>query len=84
MLDENCKQNIRKDINTICQTAVMVIETTGLDEESDLVERLGQNAESIATHYGMEPELMEGYNALITATRKKAEMNEQDFSFHDA
>lgn len=84
MLDEHCKQNIRKDINTICQTAITVIETTEPGEESDLVQRLGQTADAIAAHYGMEPELMEGYHALIKATLKKAEFDKQASSFRDA
>lgn len=84
MLDERCKQNIRKYINTICQTAITVIETTEPGEESDLVQRLGQTADAIAAHYEMEPELMEGYHALIKATLKKAELEKQASSFRDA
>ena len=84
MLDEHCKQNIRKDINTICQTAITVIETTEPGEESDLVQRLGQTADAIAAHYGMEPELMEGYHTLIKATLKKSELERQASSFRDA
>lgn len=84
MLDERCKQNIRKDINTLCQTAITVIETTEPGEESDLVERLGQIAEAIAAQYKMEPELMDGYHALIKATRRQNELNRQGYSFSDA
>lgn len=84
MLDENSKQNIRKHINTICVTAITVLETLGNDEDYDLVDRLTQTAEAIATHYEMEPELMEGYHALIKAARKKVELNNEGFRFADA
>lgn len=84
MLDENSKQNIRKHINTICRTALAIIEMLDIDEESDLVDRLGETAKAIATHYEMEPELMEGYHALIEAARKKSELNREGFLFADA
>lgn len=40
MLDENSKQNVRNHMNTLCQTALAVIDTMRMDEESDLVDRL--------------------------------------------
>lgn len=83
MLDEKTKENIRKYINTICQTALRVIDTTEPREENDLVDRLGQTAEAIAEHYGMESEVMEGYHALITAAKIKAEFNDQGVCFAD-
>lgn len=83
MLDENSKQNIRKHINTICVTAITVLETLGNDEDYDLVDRLTQTAEAIATHYEMEPELMEEFHSLINAARKKANLDEKHFRFND-
>lgn len=83
MLDENIKKNIRRYINTICQTALRVIEVSEPGEENELVNRLGQNADAIAEQYGLEPEVMEGYHALITATIKKAELEEQGITISD-
>ena len=50
MLDEDSKKNIRKHINTLCNTALVVIETLGDEDEADLSERLEQTAKAIAEH----------------------------------
>ncbi len=84
MLDENSRQNIRRHINTLCKTALAVIETLGTDEESDLVDRLEQTADAIAAHYEMEPELMEEFRAVIMAARKRASLDEEGIRFADA
>ena len=84
MLDEDSKQNIRRHIDTLCKTALAVIEVMGTDEDSDLVGRLEQTAGAIAAHYEMEPELMEEFHAVITASRKRMALNEEGLRFMDA
>lgn len=83
MLDENSRQNIRRHINTICKTALAVIEVMGTDKESDLVDRLEQTAGAIASHYEMEPELMEEFHTVIIAARKRTDLNEEGLQFID-
>lgn len=84
MLDENSKQNVRNHMNTLCQTALTVIDTMRMDEESDLVDRLEKTAEAIATHYDMEPELMEEYRDVIKGARNRAKLISDGFRYADA
>lgn len=84
MLDENSRQNIRRHINTLCRTALEVIEVMGIDGESDLVDRLGQTADAIAAQYEMEPELMENFHAIIDWSRKRISLDKEDICYNDA
>lgn len=83
MLDENSKQNISQNINTICRTAIMVLETLGNDVEYNLINCLTQTAEAIAAYYEMEPEVMEKFHSMINAARKKANPSEENVRFND-
>ena len=84
MLDENSKQNIRTHVNTLCRTALEVIKIIGIDEGSDLIDRLGQTANAIAKCYEMEPELMENFYAVIDGTRTGACLTKEVISFGSA
>lgn len=56
----------------------------GIDEEYDLVDRLGQTADAIATHYEMEPELMGNFHTIIDGTRKRISLDKEDMYYTDA
>ena len=84
MLDEDSKKNIRKHINTLCNTALVVIETLGDEDAADLSERLEQTAKAIAEHYDMEPELMEELHAMLMAARRRNALNQKGISYIDA
>ena len=60
MLDEQAKENVRKDIQTILKTAIVVDST--LDEYgSELCERLERTAEALQKTFEMEDSLMEDF-----------------------
>ena len=56
-VDEHAESNIKKEINTICQTAITVWNTVA-EEGTELIEKLDKVVESLVTTYELNPEVL--------------------------
>ena len=78
MLDEQAKENVRKDIQTILKTAIVVDST--LDEYgSELCERLERTAEALQKTFEMEDSLMEDFRKALETAREQNSGEPEDF-----
>ena len=83
MLDEQAKENVRKDIQTILKTAIVVDST--LDEYgSELCERLERTAEALQKTFEMEDSLMEDFRKALETAREQNSGEPEDFCYMDA
>ena len=75
-LDEQAKENVRKALHTICQTAVQAAAT--LDEYGEeLTGQMEQAAEAIVSTFGIGEDAMEEYRSTVSAAREKQLMPEK-------
>ena len=83
MLDEQAKENVRKDIQTILKTAIVVDST--LDEYgSELCERLERTAEALQKTFEMEDSLMEDFRKALETAREQNSGEPEDFPISQA
>ena len=83
MLDEQAKENVRKDIQTILKTAIVVDST--LDEYgSELCARLERTAEALQKTFEMEDSLMEDFRKALETAREQNSGEPEDFCYMDA
>ena len=83
MLDEQAKENVRKDIQTILKTAIVVDST--LDEYgAELCERLERTAEALQKTFEMEDSLMEDFRKALETAREQNSGEPEDFCYMDA
>ena len=68
-VDEQAEKNIKKDINTICQTAITVWNTMA-EEGTDLVEKLDRVVESLVTTYELNPEVLTEYRTTVESAKE--------------
>lgn len=77
------KENVRKDIQTILKTAIVVDST--LDEYgSELCERLERTAEALQKTFEMEDSLMEDFRKALETAREQNSGEPEDFCYMDA
>lgn len=68
-VDEMAKSNIKKEINTICQTAITVWNNEG-EERGDFIEQLDKIVESMVTIYGLETEVLTKYRTMVESAKE--------------
>lgn len=75
-LDEQAKENVRKALHTICQTAVQAAAT--LEEYGEeLVGQMEQAAEAIVRTFRIEQNAMEEFRSTISTARENQLMPEK-------
>lgn len=68
-LDEQAKENVRKALHTICQTAVQAVAT--LDEYGEeLTGQMEKTAEAIVSTFGIEEDAMEEFRTTVSTARE--------------
>ena len=67
--DEHVESNIKKEINTICQTAITVWNTVA-EEGTELIEKLDKVVESLVTTYELNPEVLTKYRSTVESARE--------------
>lgn len=68
-LDEQAKENVRKALRTICQTAVQAVAT--LDEYGEeLAEQMEKTAQAIVRTFGIEEDAMEKFRSTVSIARE--------------
>ena len=67
-VDEHAESNIKKEINTICQTAITVWNTVA-EEGTELIEKLDKVVESLVTTYELNPEVLTKYRSTVESAR---------------
>ena len=68
-VDEHAESNIKKEINTICQTAITVWNTVA-EEGTELIEKLDKVVESLVTTYELKPEVLTKYRSTVESARE--------------
>lgn len=68
-VDEHAENNIKKEINTICQTAITVWNTVG-EEGTDLIEKMDRLVESLVTTYELNPEELTKYRTTMESAKE--------------
>lgn len=68
-VDENAQKNIKKEINTICQTAITVWNTV-VEEGTELIERLDRVVESLVATYELNPDVLTKYRTMIESAKE--------------
>ena len=68
-VDEHAESNIKKEINTICQTAITVWNTVA-EEGTELIEKLDKVVESLVTTYELNPEVLTKYRSTVESARE--------------
>lgn len=68
-LDEQAKENVRKALHTICQTAVQAAAT--LDEYGEeLTGQMEQAAEAIVSTFGIEEDAIEEFRTTVSSAKE--------------
>ena len=68
-VDEHAESNIKKEINTICQTAITVWNTVA-EEGTELIEKLDKVVESLVTTYELNPEVLTKYRSTVESAKE--------------
>ena len=81
-LEEQAKENVRKTLHTICQTAVQAAAT--LDEYGEeLVGQMEQAAEAIVSTFGIGEDAMEEFRSTVNTARENQLMPEKVPTKHE-
>lgn len=68
-VDEHAESNIKKDINTICQTAITVWNTVA-EEGTELIEKLNRVVESLVTTYELSSDVLTKYRSTVESAKE--------------
>lgn len=68
-VDEHAENNIKKAVNTICQTAITVWNTEA-EEGVDLIEKLDKVVESLVATYELNPEELSKYRTMVESAKE--------------
>lgn len=68
-VDQHAENNIKKEINTICQTAIRVWDTVA-EEGVGLIEKLDKVVESLVATYELNPEVLTKYRTMVESAKE--------------
>ena len=68
-VDQHAENNIKKEINTICQTAIRVWDTIA-EEGAGLIEKLDKVVESLVATYELNPEVLTKYRTMVESAKE--------------
>ena len=68
-VDQHAENNIKKEINTICQTAIRVWDTVA-EEGAGLIEKLDKVVESLVATYELNPEVLTKYRTMVESAKE--------------
>lgn len=68
-VDEHAENNIKKEINTICQTAITVWNTVA-EEGTELIEKLDRVVGSLVATYELNPEMLTKYRTTVESAKE--------------
>lgn len=68
-VDEHAEKNIKKEINTICQTAITVWNTEA-EEGMTLIEKLDRVVESLVATYELNSEVLTKYRNTVESAKE--------------